>query len=42
MTLMFPAVVGKQSGLATYNVVGKSGEVKVSYQWGPPALRLGP
>jgi peptidyl-prolyl cis-trans isomerase A (cyclophilin A) len=37
MTIVGPAVIGKKSGSATYGVVGKSGEVKVSYQWGLPA-----
>lgn len=39
MTIISPAVVGKEDGLATFSAVGKSGEVKVSYQWGLPALR---
>lgn len=39
MTILFPSVVGKTDGLATFGAVGKSGEVEVSYQWGPPALK---
>jgi peptidyl-prolyl cis-trans isomerase A (cyclophilin A) len=39
MTIVGPAVVGKKSGSATYGVVGKSGEVKVSYQWGSPSAQ---
>ena len=42
MMMMLPAVVGKEDGLATFSAIGKSGEVKVSYRWGPPALRSGP
>jgi thiol-disulfide isomerase/thioredoxin len=34
MTMVLPAVVGKQSGSASYSVAGKSGEVKVHYHWG--------
>ena len=36
MTMIFPAVVGRQSGLASYSVAGKAGEVKVHYRWGQP------
>ena len=32
--LSLPAVAGKTSGLATYTVIGNSGEISVSYQWG--------
>ena len=37
MIIHFPAVVGKEDGLATFSVVGKAGEVTVSYEWGLPA-----
>lgn len=40
--IIFPAVVGKESGTATYTAVGKAGELKVSYKWGAPALVAGP
>jgi hypothetical protein len=40
--VLLPAVVGKQSGLVTYTVVGKVGTLIVSFEWGPPALRPGP
>jgi hypothetical protein len=42
MTFYFPAVVGKEDGLATFSAVGKSGEVEISFQWGLPALKFGP
>jgi len=42
MTIVFPSIVGQESGFAAYTAVGRSGEVKVWYQWGPPALRPGP
>jgi hypothetical protein len=42
MTMMLPAVIGKEDGLAIFSVVGRHGEVEVSYQWGPPALQSGP
>lgn len=42
VTMLLPAVVGKQSGLATFTVVGKAGTLTVSFEWGPPALRSGP
>jgi hypothetical protein len=32
--LNLPSVVGKASGQATYTVIGKYGEVSVSYRWG--------
>jgi hypothetical protein len=38
MAMVFPAVTGKESGSATYAVRGKSGEVKVDFQWGSAAL----
>jgi hypothetical protein len=41
-TIVFPVIAGQESGLATYTAIGRSGEVKVSYQWGPSALRPGP
>jgi hypothetical protein len=42
MTIVFPGIVGQESGQATFTAIGRSGEVKVWYQWGPPALRPGP
>lgn len=36
---LLPAVVGKEAGLASFTVKGKAGEVTVSYEWGPPAVR---
>jgi hypothetical protein len=40
--LLLPAVVGKESGVVTYTVVGKTGTLTVSFEWGPPALLPGP
>jgi hypothetical protein len=40
--LLLPAVVSKESGLVTYTVVAKAVTLTVSFEWGPPALRLGP
>ena len=42
MLIYLPAVLGRQSGLVTYAVVGKGGPLTVSFEWGPPALRPGP
>lgn len=42
MTIVLPGIAGQESGFAAYSAVGRSGEVKVWYQWGPPALRPGP
>ncbi len=42
ITVLLPAVVGKQSGLVTYTIVGKAGTLTVSFEWGSPALRSGP
>ncbi len=39
MAIVLPAVIGKEDGTATYSAAGKAGEVEVSYQWGPPALK---
>ncbi len=38
-TIALPAVVGKESGSATYSLLGKSGEIKVSYTWGTEATK---
>jgi hypothetical protein len=37
--VVLPAVAGKESGLASYSVIGKYGEVEVSYEWGPAATK---
>ena len=39
-TILFPAVIGKQSGLATYTATGQRCNLKVEFEWGPPALKL--
>jgi hypothetical protein len=39
---LLPAVKGKQSGLVIYTVVGKAGNLTLSFEWGPPALQTGP
>ena len=42
LTVLLPGVVGKQSGMATYTVVGEKCSLSLSYEWGSPALRSGP
>lgn len=39
VNIIAPAVVGKQSGIATFNAAGKSCAPTVNYEWGPPALK---
>ena len=38
--IMLPAVIGKQSGTATFTVIGKSCNLSVHYKWGPAAVIL--
>jgi len=38
MVALLPSVVGKTAGLASITLKGKAGEIKVSYEWEPPAL----
>jgi hypothetical protein len=40
VNIVAPAVVGKQSGTATFIAAGKSCAPTVNYEWGPPALKI--
>ncbi len=39
-TILYPAVVGKTSGSASYRVIGSGCDLTLQYQWGPPALEI--
>jgi len=39
-TIILPAVVGKQSGTASFSVASKSCVPIVNYEWGPPAMKI--
>lgn len=39
-TVYWPAVVGEESGLASYQVIGKNCNVSVEFELGPPALQV--
>ena len=40
MFVVLPSVIGKTSGLASITLKGKAGDIKVSYEWGPPAMTI--